>query len=166
MARLVCSPASLAPRHSRRVFARCRNERIAEWEPGEPGTSRTMTRRIDFIRFCKPIVEQIRSTVAQPELMQPDEPDSDIMMANVELLAVLGSNIGNTKDDDIGRLIFPFPLPAPQEVERWKQEYLAVWDGYIDNLASGDYKSGRRRVLVATFDHLIAVCKAGPPVKE
>ena len=29
-----------------------------------------------FIGLCKPLVEQIRNTVAQPALMQPDEPDS------------------------------------------------------------------------------------------
>jgi hypothetical protein len=98
--------------------------------------------------------------------MQPDEPDSDIMMANVEILAVLGSNIGKTNNEEIGRLIFPFPLPASEEVQRWKYEYLKVWDGYIDKLAGGDYKVRRRRVLVDTFDRLIAVSKAGPPVKE
>jgi hypothetical protein len=119
-----------------------------------------------FIGLCKPLVEQIRSTVAQPELMQPDEPDSDIMMANVEILAVLGSNIGKTKSDKIGRLIFPFPLPASDEVGRWKDEYLKVWDGYIEKLAGEDYKVRRRRVIVDTFDRLIAVSKAGPPVKE
>jgi hypothetical protein len=119
-----------------------------------------------FIGLCKPLVEQIRNTVAQPALMQPDEPDSDIMMANVEILAVLGSNIGKTNNEEIGRLIFPFPLPASEEVQRWKYEYLKVWDGYIDKLAGGDYKVRRRRVLVDTFDRLIAVSKAGPPVKE
>jgi hypothetical protein len=120
-----------------------------------------------LIGLCKPLVEQIRSTVALPRLLQPDEPDSDIMMANVEILAVLGSNIGKTKDNAIGRLIFPFPLPASEEVERWKHKYLEVWDGYIDQLGpSVDYKQRRRRVLVDTFDHLIAVSKAGPPVKE
>ena len=120
-----------------------------------------------LIRLCKPLVEQIRSTVAQPQLLQPDEPDSDIMMANVEILAVLGSSIGKTRNDEIGHLIFPFPLPASEEVVRWKHKYLEVWDGYIDQLGpSVDYKEGRRRVIVDAFDHLIAVSKAGPPVKE
>ena len=119
-----------------------------------------------FIGLCRPLVGQIRNTVAQTALMQPDEPDSDMMMANVEILAVLGSNIGKTNNEEIGRLIFPFPLPASEEVQRWKDEYLKVWDGYIDKLASGDYKVRRRRVIVDTFDRLIAVSKAGPPVKE
>lgn len=120
-----------------------------------------------LIGLCKLLVEQIRSILAQPQLLQPDETDSDVMMANVEILAVLGSNIGKTSNDEIGHLTFPFPLPGSEEVERWKHDYLEVWDGYIDQLGpSEDYKKRRRRIIVDTFDHLIAVSKSGPPVKE
>src|SRR5215813_171087 len=96
-----------------------------------------------LIGLSKQLVEQIRTTVAQPELMEPDEPESDVMMANVEILAVLGSNIGRTQSDPIGDMIFPFPFPPASEVEQWKSKYLAVWDGYIDKLAGGDFKVKR-----------------------
>jgi hypothetical protein len=130
-----------------------------------PGNFENDTAAEYLIGLCKPIVEQIRASVAQPQLMQPDEPDSEVMLANVEILSVLGSSIGKTKDDEIGRMIFPFPLPFWEEVEQWKQEYLKVWDANIDKLTGGDFKTRRRRVIVDTFERLIAVSKSGPPLK-
>jgi len=120
-----------------------------------------------LIRLCTPLVEQIRNAVAQPELMEPDEYDSGVMMANVEILAVLAANIGRTEKSTIGGMIFPFPSPSVKEVKQWKREYLKVWDKYIDKLEpQGDHKSRRRRVIIETFDRLIAVLTAGPRIKD
>ncbi len=120
-----------------------------------------------LIALCKPLVEQIRNAVAQPELMEPDEYDSDVFMANIEILAVLGANIGRTEKSRIGGMIFPFPFPPTKEIKQWKTEYLRVWDNYIDKLEpQGDHKSRRRRVIIETFDRLIAVSKTGPQVKD
>src|SRR5262245_52794665 len=101
-----------------------------------------------LIRLCEPLVEQIRNAVAQPELMEPDEYDSGVMMANVEILAVLAANIGRTEQSAIGGMIFPFPFPSVKEIKQWKREYLKVWDNYIDKLEpQEDHKSQRRRVI-------------------
>ncbi|WP_430332977.1 hypothetical protein [Rhodococcus sp. ACT016] len=40
----------------------------------------------------------------------------------------------------------------------WRDRYLRVWDGYIDELEpNDDYKIDRRAVLVGTFERAIAV---------
>jgi len=119
-----------------------------------------------LIELCKPLMEQIREAVDDPSLMEPDEYDSDVLIANVEILAVLGENIGRTKKEWVGDMVFPFPFPSADEIHKWKDEYLKIWDGYIPKLAGPDYISRRRPVIVQTFDRLIAVAKAGPPIKE
>src|SRR5262249_60746525 len=104
-----------------------------------------------LIRLCTPLVEQIRNAVAQPQLMEPDEYDSDVMMANVEILAVLAANIGRTEKSAIGGMIFPFPFPSVKEIKQWKKEYLKVWDNYIDKLEpKGDHKLRSRRGISET----------------
>jgi hypothetical protein len=120
-----------------------------------------------LIALCRPLVEQIRQTVANPELMQPDEDDSDVMMANIEILGALGRTIGRTDKEAIGDMIFPFPYPPASEIETWKREYLKIWDAYIDGLQpQAEFKSARRKTITETFDRLIQASKAGPPIKN
>jgi hypothetical protein len=132
-----------------------------------PGNFENDTAADYLMDLCKPLVAQIKETVAQPPLMQPDEPTSDIMLANVEVLSVLAENIGRYETDWVGDIVFPFPFPGAEEIEQWKIEYLRVWDGYIDGLMpSEDYKGRRREVIAATFDRLRRAAIAGPPTNS
>jgi hypothetical protein len=131
-----------------------------------PGNFENDTAAEHLIDFCKPLVEQITQTAAQPELMQPDEPDSDIMLANMEILSALAENIGRYEAGWVGDMVFPFPFPAAEKIEQWKLDYLRVWDGYIDRLLpSDDYLQRRREVIIATFDRLQRAAVAGPRTK-
>jgi hypothetical protein len=54
-------------------------------------------------------------------------------------------------------------LPEAGVVERWKADYLGVWDRAIDGLGpSPAYRAARRATLVRTFDALIADARGGP----
>jgi hypothetical protein len=119
-----------------------------------------------LIGLCKSLIEQIRNAFRDPRLMRPGEHDSDIFVANIEILAVLGENIGRTKKEIVGDLVFPFPFPSVKEIQDWMDEYLKAWDSDIGKLAGPSYVTRRRPVIVQTFDRLIAVAEAGPPIKE
>lgn len=95
-----------------------------------PGNFENDTAAEHLIVLCKALAQQIMQTAAQPGLMQPDEPDSDIMLANIEILSVLAESIGRYEAGWVGDMVFPFPFPAAEEIERWKLEFLRVWDGY------------------------------------
>src|SRR4051794_29360553 len=108
-----------------------------------------------LIMLCKPLIEQLRNAVAHPKMMRPDEYDGEVFMANIEILAVLGENIGRTQKGFPGDLVFPFPFPAGTEIQKWKRKYLKIWDGYIEKLRpSADYRRKRRRLIIQTFDRL------------
>jgi hypothetical protein len=52
-------------------------------------------------------------------------------------------------------------LPSTEKVGKWKQAYLARWDGYIDALEPDpDYKKKRRDVIAETFDRLERLAQA------
>jgi tetratricopeptide (TPR) repeat protein len=47
-------------------------------------------------------------------------------------------------------------IPKPAVVDKWKRDYMSVWDGYIDQLDPNPELNERRRaVLVRTFDELL-----------
>jgi Domain of unknown function (DUF4259) len=129
-----------------------------------PGNFENDTAAEYLINLCKPLVEQIRETAADSQQMQPDDPSSDIMLANIEILAALAENIGRYKSGWVGDMVFPFPFPKADEIEQWKVEYLRIWDQHIDGLMpSEDYKRIRRQVITASFDRLRRAAIAGPP---
>lgn len=128
-----------------------------------PGNFENDTAAEYLINLCKGLIDQITKAVEQPELMQPDEWDSDIMLANVELLSALAESVGRYETGWVGDMVFPFPYPAAEEIDRWKREYLKVWDAHIDELMpSEDYKRKRRVVIAATFDRLRRASVSGP----
>lgn len=86
-----------------------------------PGNFENDTAAEHLIQLCNPLVEQIRNAVANPSLMEAGEDDSDVLVANIEILAILGGNIGRIENGELGGLIFPFRLPPPEEVESWKR---------------------------------------------
>src|SRR5262249_40311376 len=137
---------------------------MGTWGPGNFENDTAAEYRIEL---CKPLVEQITQTAEQSQLMHPDEPDSEIMLANIERLSALAENIGRYEAEWVGDMVFPFPFPAAEQIEHWKLEYLRVWDGYIDGLKpSDDYKRRRREVIVATFDRLRCAAVTGPRTKK
>lgn len=141
-------------------------ERKIEMGTWGPGNFENDTAAEYLCDLCEPLVEQIRRTIADSVLMEPDEPESEVMIANVEILSVLAETIGRMEKGWVGGMVFPFPFPfpAPEEVGRWKESYLAVWDNYIDELQpEPDYKRRRREVIVTTFNRFILACKSGPP---
>src|SRR4051812_31475771 len=84
------------------------------------------------------MAKQVQKTVASEHGMEPDERSSTLMVANVELLCLVGRHVG-------------ISVVEAAEVERWKAEYLAVWDGYIDGLKpKPGFKEERRRVITET----------------
>jgi hypothetical protein len=50
-------------------------------------------------------------------------------------------------------------LPAPDTVERWKQAYLELFDKPNPDFDVPKYKAERRRVIVDTFNHLLALAR-------
>ncbi|MGW2051777.1 DUF4259 domain-containing protein [Streptomyces sp. NPDC001858] len=74
--------------------------------------------------------------------IEPDEYWGVAVPANLELLSLLA------RQGYVGA-----SLPEAEVVEGWKKTYMAVWEGYIDNLTpSSGYKDERRAVLIRTFD--------------
>lgn len=116
-----------------------------------------------YCELLKPLLSQIRNTVSDVKLMEPDEPDSEVMLANIEILTVLAENIGRTEKEWVGDLVFPFPFPDPSEIKTWKTEYLKVWDDQIDGLEpTPEHKQKRRGTIENTFDRFIKISKDGP----
>src|SRR5262245_20213748 len=85
-----------------------------------PGNFENDTAAEYLIDLCKPLVQQIKETVAEPELMQPDEYDSDIMLANIEILTILAENISRYETGWVGEMVFPFPFPEQMRLSNGK----------------------------------------------
>ncbi|MEU9624225.1 DUF4259 domain-containing protein [Streptomyces sp. NPDC048155] len=76
--------------------------------------------------------------------IEPDEYWGVAVPANLELLSLLA------RQGYVGA-----SLPEAEVVVGWKKTYMAVWEGYIDELeVSSGYKDERRAVLIRTFDEL------------
>jgi hypothetical protein len=90
----------------------------------------------------RPLLAKIAHVMANPSLAEADERSSFEMMAAVEVLNLLYEHVGGTP-------------PQPQEVALWKEQYLRIWDGYIDQLSTDkDYKWRRRAVILASFERM------------
>ena len=94
--------------------------------------------------FTRKMIEEIDDAVADPSELECDEYWGDAMPCHVEMLLSLHRDAHGL-------------LPDKAKAEFWRDTYLRVWDGYIDNLdPKPDYKIKRREVLVGLFDRLIA----------
>jgi hypothetical protein len=110
--------------------------------------------------LCRPMVAQIEAAAANPSSIEPDEYDSDIMMANVEILACLSEHLGRYTRGKIPDFLYPIVVPSPETIMEWKRVYLEVWDEYIDQLKpKPEYKRKRRKVIVDSFDRLERVSR-------
>lgn len=79
--------------------------------------------------------------------LQPDEWGGSMVPAWLEILTDIGS---------AGRVGATFPPSTT--LEAWRDRYVRVWDGYIDELEPDeDYRKDRRHVIVSTFDRAVAL---------
>lgn len=93
------------------------------------------------------ITEVADAMAGAPVEIEPDEYGGVVVPANLELLSLLA------RQGYVGA-----SLPEVEVVEEWKKAYMAVWEGYIDNLAPAPgHKEERRTVLIRTFDELAAL---------
>ena len=91
---------------------------------------------MDFVgRLVDRFVQEVEYAAAEPGRMEPDEYHGDIMPC---LLAILSS---------LHELTGTAAIPRPDVVAGWKAKYMAVWEGYIDQLDP-------KPELLETFDRL------------
>ena len=131
---------------------------MGTWGPGNFENDRAA----DYLaELCQPIVEQIQTAIDDPPCLEPDEPESAIVMANIELLSSIFGNMERYASGPIEDVLFPDILPRPETVSNWKSIYLRVWDGYIDQLnPKPEHKKNRRIVIAKSFDRLVQVSKS------
>ncbi|WP_060887219.1 DUF4259 domain-containing protein [Streptomyces caniscabiei] len=95
------------------------------------------------------ITEVVDAMAGDPVGIEPDEYWGVAVPANLELLSLLA------RQGYVGA-----SLPEADVVEGWKRTYMAVWEGYIDELeVSAGYREERRAVLIRTFDELAELRK-------
>jgi Domain of unknown function (DUF4259) len=126
-----------------------------------PGNFENDTAADHLMDLCRPLLGEIEEAMEEPVSLQPDQDDADIVMANLEVIACLSEHLGRYEHSKLGKILYPCVLPFPEKVAKWKQGYLALWDGYIDELEPApDYKKKRREVIVETFDRLERLARA------
>lgn len=82
--------------------------------------------------------------------LEPDEWGGEMVPAWLEIL------IGIVEPGRVGAT-----FPSEAVLTEWRERYLGVWDGYIDELGPDDeFKVARRAVLVDTFERAIALAMA------
>jgi hypothetical protein len=93
----------------------------------------------------------VRDAMANTASLEPDEYEGVIVPCNLEIIA----QMMDVFDSSI------CTLPKPSVLERWKNTYLNIWDGCIDELEPDpDWKQSRREVLGQTFDRMLEYSKA------
>ncbi|OYP37138.1 DUF4259 domain-containing protein [Rhodopirellula sp. MGV] len=98
--------------------------------------------------FTSKMIQEIDDAVSDPSELECDEYWGDAMPAHIEMLLCLHRDTHGL-------------LPKPDKAVHWRDTYLRVWDGYIDNLdPKPEYKTKRREVLVSLFDRLNAAANA------
>jgi hypothetical protein len=126
-----------------------------------PGNFENDTAADHLMDLCQPLVTEIEEAMQEPASLEPDDDAADIVMANLEIIACLSEHLGRYEHSELGRFLYPCVLPSTEKVAKWKQAYLARWDGYIDALEPDpDYKKKRRDVIAETFDRLECLAQA------
>jgi hypothetical protein len=108
-----------------------------------------------LLEVCQPLLDQIEEAMKDPSSLEPDAYLSDIVLANLEIIACLSEHLGRYLRGPVYDVLYPDILPPPDTVASWRQTYLAVWDASIDRVApTPDHKRDRRAVIVETFDRV------------
>ncbi|OYD60879.1 DUF4259 domain-containing protein [Rhodococcus sp. OK302] len=93
------------------------------------------------------IVDDITAEFEDDSSLEPDEWGGEMVPAWLEIL----TEIAETRRVGVS-------FPSTTVLIDWRDRYLRVWDGYIDELEpDDDYKVERRAVLVRTFERAVAV---------
>ena len=93
------------------------------------------------------IVDDITAEFEDDSRLEPDEWGWEMVPAWLEIL----TDVAQTKR--VGET-----FPSTQVLIAWRDRYLRVWDGYIDELdPDEDHKVARRAVLVHTFERAVAL---------
>ncbi|QQM24166.1 DUF4259 domain-containing protein [Rhodococcus sp. P-2] len=93
------------------------------------------------------IVDDITAEFEDDSSLEPDEWGGEMVPAWLEIL----TDIAQTKRVGV-------TFPSTQVLIDWRDRYLHVWDGYIDELQpDDDHKVARRAVLVHTFERAVAL---------
>ncbi|MCA9175909.1 MAG: DUF4259 domain-containing protein [Planctomycetales bacterium] len=96
-------------------------------------------------RFISDIEEALR----EPAKIEADEYWGSCLPCNIELLTMLA------KAGYAGVMI-----PQPDEVSRWRNTFMEVWESTVDHLNPRQgYKAKRRLALEKTFDELELIAK-------
>ncbi len=114
-------------------------------------------RALDYLgdEVFDPLWEKVAQLLDDPDsAADPNEPDSDEIVAAVELLALICENT-------------PAVPPPTASVERCRDNFLRVWTGamqtWVDSGESSrpnpDYVKRRRAVMERTIDRLLRACR-------
>ncbi|NPC72040.1 MULTISPECIES: DUF4259 domain-containing protein [Corallococcus] len=110
-----------------------------------------------LVGVVRPLLQQIADTVRDEALMAPDEYDGVAMISNLEIIACLAESLGKSSESKTAP---GMELPPPATIEKWREDYLRVWDGYIDQLnPKPDFKRRRRKVIQTTFERVLAAAQ-------
>lgn len=110
-------------------------------------------------RLSDGILRRLRRSIKTPKKLEPDEPESFVFMADLQLLTVIA---GAVRSDPPFKELALRLVPERAELEHWKKSYLAVWDEYIDELnPSPEFKRARRDAIKETFDEIIELSASG-----
>jgi hypothetical protein len=94
------------------------------------------------------LVATVTEIMADPERMALDEDGESMLMPSVEILALLCER-------------YDAMPPKPATVRQWRQKYLAMYDGSIDELnPKAGFKSARRKVIEHTFRWLVGLAES------
>ena len=95
------------------------------------------------------LLERLLTLARNPLSREADEPEYYDLFVDFEILFAINSK---------GLLVGT--LPAPDEIERLRDDYISGWDAYIDKLQpKPDFKIKRRRHILRTFNRLVKLCK-------
>lgn len=99
------------------------------------------------------IVRALLERAKTKESRQTGEDDHIALFVDFEILFAL----------DAADLVSEFRLPPPDEVEHLKEAWLADWQAYRDRYfpeeGAADFTAKRRKVIEATFDRFIGMCR-------
>lgn len=103
------------------------------------------------------LINNIRVQIRYQLRMDAGYAESQLLICDIDLLALICEHRS---------IAIPY-LPELKDIERWKRVYMDIWDSTVDEIEpTPDYKTGRRKVLVQTFDRLIALAKPEKKVSK
>jgi hypothetical protein len=121
---------------------------MGTWGEGNFDSDTALDYRHDFdTAHLQPLVREIEAAMAgDPKYLEPDESEAVAVMCRVEILCLFAEHIGCT-------------LPEPDVVARWRDRFLAVWDGWTHHprlfeRAVPTFEVRRKAVIAATWNRL------------